>query len=65
MAYKICFPEGKKLVLAPLYLMHNAAPSSSSRLTYNSKQLRLKMRFSLQYLEVKDADQEYALLLSL
>ena len=53
------------MVPAPPYLIHNSAPSSSSRLALNYKQLRFSVLFSPQYLAVKDTDLEHALLFSL
>lgn len=52
------------MVLAPLYPIHNSAPSSSSQLTLNYKQLRFSMLFSPQYLAVKDTDLEHEFLFS-
>lgn len=52
-------------MLAPLYPIHNSAPSSSSWLTLNYKQLRFGASFFPQYLAVKDSDLEHALLFSL
>lgn len=56
------FSWRKKLLLALPYLIRNSAPSSSSQLTLNYKQLRFSMLFSP---AVKDTDLEHALLFSL